>query len=112
MSGDSKSDLDDLRGMLGIAATDTPKPTPFAESMALALTQALAFLRDEGMIEVEAENLAALTTQVVEVGLESASMKNLPLRIVKTLMHSDFVEEVYGTDAEISSALRRILERI
>ena len=112
MSGDSKSDLDSLRGMLGLPQSEASEPTPFAQSVARALKEAVAALRAEGMIEVEDANVEALATQVAEVALESTSLKRLPLRIVKTLIHSDFVEEVYGTDEEISSALRPFLDGI
>ena len=112
MSRDSDSDLNRLRGLLGISEPSSSEPTPFAQSLARALTQAIAALRDAGMIEVEDGNFDALATQVAEIALESNSVKRLPLRIVKTLIHSEFVEEVYGTDAEISSALRPFLDRI
>lgn len=112
MSGDPKSDLDSLRGMLGLSESDTGEPTPFAQSVTRALQAAVTALRAKGMIEVEDANVEALATQVAEVALESTSLKKLPLRIVKTLIHSDLVEEVYGTDEEISSALRPFLDAI
>lgn len=112
MSGDSKSDLNSLRGMLGLPEAETPPPTPFARSVARALGEAVACLRRDGMIEVEDANVEALANEVSEVALESTSLKRLPLRVVKTLIHSDFVEEVYGTDEEISTALRPFLDGI
>jgi hypothetical protein len=112
MNRDSDSDLNSLRGMLGINEQDASAPTPFAQTLAQAVTQALSSLRAAGMIEVEDPNFDALTTQVAEIALESQSVKRLPQRIVKTLIHSEFVEEVYGTDDEISAALRPFLEEI
>jgi hypothetical protein len=110
MSGDSEADLKRLRDMLGVAQPEESAPTPFAQNVAATLTQALATLRADGMIEVEGANVDALATEVVEAALESSSVKRLPLRIVKTLIHSDLVEEVYGTDQEISAALRPFLD--
>ena len=112
MNRDSDSDLNSLRGMLGIADPDASEPTPFAQSLAQAVKRALVALRDAGTIEVEDANFDALATQVAEIALESQSVKRLPQRIVKTLIHSEFVEEVYGTDEELSSALRSVLDAI
>ncbi len=113
MSRDPKAELKTLRGMLGLAEPEPESaPTEFAQSLALALTKAIVVLRENGVIEVEDANLEALTNQVVEVALETTSVKRLPIRITKTLINSDFVEEIYGTDAEISTALRPFLDDI
>ncbi len=76
------------------------------------MTKALASLRAEGMIEVEDANVEGLATEIIDAALESSSLKRLPLRIVKALIHSDLVEEVYGTDDEISTALHPFLAQI
>ena len=112
MSGDSKSDLNSLRAMLGLPEAQTSEPTAFARSVARALGEAVASLRGDGIIEVEDENVEALANQVAEVALESTSLKRLPMRVVKTLIQSELVEEVYGTDEEISTALRPFLDGI
>ena len=109
MSGESDPDLDDL---LGAAEAEPSKPTPFAERVAATLTTALFELRKSGMIEVEDAQLTPLSNEIIEAVLESSSIRKLPLRIVKTLIHSDNVEEVYGTDAEITAALQPFLEQI
>jgi hypothetical protein len=112
MSGDSKIDLKGIRDMLGLAEPEKSEPTAFARNVAATLGKALASLREAGMIEVEDANIEGLATEVTDVALESSSIKGLPLRIVKTLVHSDLVEEVYGTDEEISSALRPFLDEL
>jgi hypothetical protein len=110
MSGDSESDLKSLRALIGVAEPEKSEPTPFAQRVAAALTEALATLRADGVIEVEDANVEALANEVIHAALESRSAERLPLRLVKTLIHSDLVEEVYGTDEEVSSALRPFLE--
>ena len=110
MSGDSEIDLKRVRDMLGLPQPEEAAPTPFAQNVAITLTKALAQLRADGVIEVEDGNVEALATEVIEAALESSSVKRLPLRLVKTLIHSDLVEEVYGTDEEVSSALRPFLD--
>jgi hypothetical protein len=112
MSGDEELDVKRLREILELGEPETSEPTPFAQSVGAVLTKALASLRAEGMIEVEDANFEGLAAEVTDAALESSSLKRLPLRIVKTLIHSDLVEEVYGTDEEISAALRPFLDGI
>ena len=102
----------DLAALLGLPEKEKSEPTPFALSMAAALTKAIASMRAEGVIEVEESNLDGLVAEVVDAALESSSLKRLVLRVVKTLIHSDLVEEVYGTDEEISASLRPFLESV
>lgn len=110
MSRDSELDLNSLRGLLGLPAEpEDAEPTPFALNVATVLTKAVATMRAQGVIEVEDANLEALANEVVNVALESRSLKRLPQRIVNRLIHSDLVEEVYGTDEEIAAALRPFL---
>jgi len=112
MSEDPKLDLKRVRDMLGLPEPVESEPTPFAQNVATTLTSALAQLRADGIIEVEDPNMAGLAAEVIEAALESSSAKRLPLRLVKTLIHSDLVEEVYGTDEEVSSALRPFLDSL
>jgi len=110
MSGES--DLNALRNLLGIAEEKPAEPTAFAQGVAAVLAKAVAALKTAGVIEVEDANIEGLTKEVVDAALESSSLKRLPLRIVKTLIHSDLVEEVYGTDEEIGAALRPFLDEL
>ena len=112
MSRDSESELKTLRGLLGIAEPQAPEPTAFAQSVATALTKAVVAMRAAGMIEIEDANVDAVAREVISAALESSSLKRLPLRLVKTLIHSDHVEEVYGTDEEIGAALRPFLDEL
>jgi hypothetical protein len=110
MSEDPKLDLKRVRDMLGLPEPEESEPTPFAQNVAATLTTALAQLRADGILEVEDANMDGLAREVIDAALESSSAKRLPLRLVKTLIHSDLVEEVYGTDEEVSSALRPFLD--
>lgn len=102
----------DLATLLGLPQKEAPEPTPFAQSMTAALTKAVAAMRAEGMIELEDSNFDALIVEVSDAALESSTLKRLVLRVVKTLIHSELVEEIYGTDAEISASLRRFLDAV
>ena len=113
MGKDSELDMNSLRGLLGLPAEpEAAEPTPFALNMASVLTKAIVALRAQGVIEVEEANLEALANEFVNVALELSSLKRLPQRLVNSLIHSDLVEEVYGTDAELSAALRPFLEEL
>ena len=98
--------------MLGLPEAVTSDPTPFALRVADVLTKAVVKLRADGVIEVEDAKVEELANEVVSTALESTSLKRLPLRLVKTLIHSEYVEEVYGTDEEISAALRPVLDEL
>ncbi|MCP3986764.1 MAG: hypothetical protein GY723_20455 [bacterium] len=102
----------DLKALLGIVEREKAEPTPFAQSVAAALTKALASMRAEGVIEVEDSNVDGLVDEITHAALDSSSLKKLVLRVVKTLIHSDLVEEVYGTDEEISASLRPFLDAV
>jgi hypothetical protein len=113
MSSDSELDLNGLRNLLGLPAEpEAAEPTPFALNVATILTKAVTTLRAQGVIEVEDAKLEALANEIVNAVLESKSLKRLPQRIVNTLIHSELVEEVYGTDEEISTALRPFLDEL
>ena len=112
MGVDPKIDPKTLRSMVGAPEPETTEPTPFAQRVAAVLAKALGSLRAEGVIEVEDANCQALAAEVIGVALEASSPKRMPRRIVQTLIHSDFVEEVYGSDDEIADALRPFLEEL
>ena len=64
------------------------------------------------VIEVEDANCEGLAAEIIDVALEATSPKRMPRRILQALIHSDFVEEVYGSDGDIAEALRPFLEGI
>ncbi len=47
--------------------------------------------------------------EITEAGLDTKSPKQLISRVIKSLLESDHVEEVYGTDEDISRLLRSLL---
>jgi hypothetical protein len=110
MGVDSKIDPNTVRSMVGVSEPETTEPTPFAQHVAAVLANALGSLRTDGVIEVEDANCEGLAVEVIGVALEATSPKRMSRRIVQALIHSDFVEEVYGSDDEIAEALRPFLE--
>jgi len=87
-----------------------PEHSPFAKRLGAALGEAVTALRAEGVIEVDDGHLELLVAEVTESGLDSRSPKQLVKKVIRSLIASDHVEEVYGTDDEISARLRRFLD--
>ena len=58
--------------------------------------------------EAEVGDLGAVA-EVAEAGLDTKSAKQLVNRVIKTLLDSDHVEEIYGTDDELRRAFRQLL---
>lgn len=101
----------DLKALLGLPAEEPAEPTAFEQSIAEALAAALAAMRAEGIVEVEEAHVEALVTELRDAAVEANSLKRLLRRVVNALIHSARVEEVYGTDDELSAFLRRFFER-
>ena len=100
---------------LGLApasgGSPVPEPqTPFGQQLQAAMGSAVAYMRAQGVIEVEDEAVEGLVAELVGVALEAHSPKQMMKRISRTLIQSDHVEEVFGSDDEISSAVKRFLE--
>jgi len=107
-----EDDMADIRALLSAAdAEPTPElPTSeFAQQVGAALSQALTALRAEGAIEVEDARFDSLVAEVTAAGLEANSPKSLVKRVIKTLMSSEDVEEVFSSDDEIGATVTRFL---
>jgi hypothetical protein len=94
---------------LELAEPEVEAVSPFAAKLSGALAEAIAVMRGEGIIEVEDDYVDALVAEAVEAGLDTKSPKQLVKRVIRTLLESDSVEEVYGTDHDIEASLRRLL---
>ena len=101
--------LDSLLGALGEERAPEPE-TAFGQELQAALNSAVAYMRAEGVIEVEDEAVDDLVAELVGAGIEAHSPKQMLKRLSRTLVHSDHVEEVFGSDDEISAAVRRFLD--
>jgi hypothetical protein len=67
-------------------------------------------LRQEGLVEVEEELVPSLVAEVTEAGLDARSPKAMMKRVIRTLLKSEHVEEVYGTDEMLTAELRAFLD--
>lgn len=105
--GDDLSEL--LRALGGEVEPKEPARSPFAIKLAESIDQALRTMCAEGAIEIAEGSLDAVIVEVTESGLDARSPKHLVKRVVRTLMESDHVDEVYGTDDELGAILIRSL---
>ena len=104
----------DIKALLGAVFDGAPPPepprAPFAQKLFAALADAVAAMRAEGVLEVEDGNVENLVTEIAEAGLDSNSPKRLMKKVIRTMLESDYVEEIYATDEELSASLRRFLD--
>jgi len=92
-----------------LEATEPEAVSPFAASLSEAIAEAIQSMRSEGTLEVEDDRVDALVAEATEAGLDTKSPKQLVRRVIRTLLESESVEEVYGTDEAIGTSLRRFL---
>ena len=93
----------------GDAPEAAPEVGEFGQRLAVALREAVLHLRAKEVIEVRDEALDAAVAHCTEAGLEARSPKQVAKRVVRALLKSDHVDEVYGTDEELTDELRRFL---
>jgi hypothetical protein len=77
--------------------------------LAAALRDAVLHLRGLEMIEIEDRAVDAVVAQCAFAGLDARTPKHMTRRVVHTLLESDQVDEVYGSDDELAAELRRFL---
>lgn len=109
-----KIDLEALLSAVGAEpdpeAEAEPDAGEFGRQLAGALHRAVLHLRSEGLLEVTDEKLDDLLADVTYAGLQARSGKQLMKRVVRTLVDSEDVEEVYGTDDMLFDKLRIFLD--
>lgn len=83
--------------------------SPFGLRLSVALRAAVDQMRGEGMLEVEEDLVEPLIHEVTHAGLESNSPKQLMKKVIESLIQSERVEEIYGTDEMLKATLSRFL---
>ncbi len=105
-------DLEALLAAVGAESTQEAQPeaSEFGQQLSAALEEAVGHLRTQGLVEVTDENAAAVVSEVTAAGLDARSPKQLMKRVVRTMIDSENVEEVFGTDDMLFDALRSFLD--
>ena len=88
---------------------EEPPMSAFGLRLAAAVRAAVERMILDGNLEVEEAQVEALITEVAEAGLDSNSPKQLIKKVLNTLLHSDRVEEIYGTDEMLKTTLANFL---
>ena len=88
---------------------EEPPLSAFGLRLAAAVRAAIEQMILDGNLEVEEAQVEALITEVAEAGLDSNSPKQLIKKVLKTLLKSERVEEIYGTDEMIKATLAGFL---
>ena len=86
-----------------------PGRSPFAIQLAESIDRALRQMRSDGAVEIDDGSLDSVILEVTEAGLDARSPKQLIKRVIRTLIESEHVGEVYGTDDELGDSLKRTL---
>ena len=83
--------------------------SPFGLRLAAAVEGAIEQMRADGVLEVEDAAVDELVIEVTEAGLDSNSPKQLIKKVIKALVDSDRVDEIYGTDEMLRNTLAGLL---
>ena len=86
-----------------------PQMSPFGLRLAVAVEGAIEQMRADGILEVEDAVVDELVIEVTEAGLGSNSPKQLIKQVIKALLKSDRVDEIYGTDEMLRNTLAGLL---
>ena len=68
-----------------------------------------ALLKDE-VVELDDDRRPALVAELGTVVGEARSPKDFVKRFVRTIVHSDHVEEIYGTDDQLADYVRGAMD--
>ncbi len=83
--------------------------TEFEILLLAGLEQAIVALVSDGSVELESEQQPALLTELLEVALEARTPKAMIKVLLKTLIDSEHVLEVYATDQQLTTGFQLAL---
>ncbi len=100
-----------IGALLGTALDDAPPPEPEASPQLRKGVEAiLAALVKAEVAELEDDRRDMLIAELCAVVGEARSPKDFVKRFVRTIVDSDNVEEVYGTDDQIGTVVKSAME--
>ena len=103
-----------LSELLGGGEDEEPapaEPTPFERQLAATLTSAVQTMIKDGLIEVDEAHVDALVVEMTESAKDAHSPKHMLKKLVKVLVHSERIDELYGTDEMLMDQLKNFLGR-
>ena len=90
-------------------AAPDPNDAPFLRKLRVALTEILATMERDELLELDEGKRPALLAELVASAAEARSPQHLLRQISTTLVHSENIEEVYASDEEIEHYLKKKL---
>ncbi len=101
-------DANMLSALLGDApAEPDPEPSP---QLKRGVEVVLAALEKAELVELDADRRPMLVAELCAVVGEARSPKDFMKRFVRTLVHSDNLEEVYGTDTVLRDVVKAAMD--
>ncbi len=102
---DDPIDVDLLRAAL--MGDDAPE-TPANPQMNHEVERALSALVAAELVEIDDDRRPALIAELATVVGEARSPRDYLKRFVRTVVHSDHVEEIYGSDDELREVIAKV----
>lgn len=81
---------------------------PASPQITREVESALAALVSASLIEIDDDRRPALVAELCTVVGEARSPRDYLKRFVRTIVHSDHVEEIYGSDDELREVIAKI----
>ncbi|MEC7518666.1 MAG: hypothetical protein VYE22_02320 [Myxococcota bacterium] len=85
--------------------------SPYERYLTTALAAAIDTLAADGHLEVPEEHRAALVTELLAAASNAENSRRMIKKIVRTLVDSERVEEVYASDDDLRDFFRAKLGR-
>ncbi|MCA9606921.1 MAG: hypothetical protein KC619_15045 [Myxococcales bacterium] len=102
---DDPIDVALLRAALG--GGEDPEPNPQMNS---EVERALSALIEAELVEIDEGRRPALIAELATVVGEARSPRDYLKRFVRTIVHSDHVEEIYGSDDELREIIAKVAD--
>jgi hypothetical protein len=97
----------DVGLLLSALDGDAPR-APASPQITREVESALAALVSASLIEIDDDRRPALVAELCTVVGEARSPRDYLKRFVRTIVHSDHVEEIYGSDDELREVIAKI----
>lgn len=90
--------------------TETEEVPPYVRFLAVAIERAVGDLVARERIEVEEPNRLPLISELIAKAAQAETPKRMLKALVRGLVGSEYVEEIYASDDELRDAMKKHLE--
>lgn len=89
---------------------ETEEVPPYVRFLAAAIERAVADLTKRERIELEEEHRLPLISELIAKAAQAETPKRMLKALVRGLVNSEHVEEIYASDDELKDAMKKHLE--